>query len=155
MKVVKGKTSKITRRLSCMIDARSQHNLPMGIMVNWTTVTPTKSKTVPVTLLNTNSYNVWIRQSLLAADIVEVEHCPWDFHSTMSRDGNQVQVSFCPVHTLEVQEEVLSFGVAENKSSSNAGTMNTSSREEQGERPKFGPHPKFDSSNFDFKEQLE
>ena len=88
VKVVKGKTSKIARRLSCMIKARSQHNLPMGIMVNQTTVTPTKSKSMPVTLLNTNSYNVWIRQSLLAADIVEVKHCPWDFHSTMSRDGN-------------------------------------------------------------------
>ena len=80
-----------------MIEARSQNNLPMGIMVNQTMVTPTKSKSVPVTLLNTNSYNVWIRQSLLAADIVEVEHCPWDFHSIMSHDGNQVQVSFCPV----------------------------------------------------------
>ena len=66
---------------------------------------------LPVTLLNTNSYNVWIRQTLLAADIVEVEHCPWDFHSTMSLDGDQVQVSFCPVPTLEVQEEVLCFGV--------------------------------------------
>ena len=96
-----------------MIEARSQNNLLMEVMVNQTTVTPTKSKTVPVTLLNTNSYNVWIRQSLLATDIVEVEHCPWDFHSTMSRDGNQVQVSFCPVPTPEVQEEVLSFGVSD------------------------------------------
>ena len=100
-----------------MIEARSQNNLPMGIVVNQTTVTPTKSKTVPVTLLNINSYNVWIRQSLLAADIVEVEHCPWDFHSIMSRNGDQVQVSFCPVPMPEVQEEVLSFGVAETKSS--------------------------------------
>ena len=90
-----------------MIEARSQNNLPMRIMVNRTTVTPTKSKTVPVTLLNTNSYNVWIWQSLLATDIVEVEHCPWDFHSIMSHDGDQVQVSFCPVPMLEVQEEVL------------------------------------------------
>ena len=138
-----------------MIEARSQNNLPMGVMVNWTMVTPTKSKAVPVTLLNTNSYNVWIRQSLLAADIVEVEHCPWDFHSTMSHDGNQVQVSFCPVPTLEVWEEVLSFGVTETKSSSNTGTMDMTIREEQGERPKFGPRPKFDSMNFDFKEELE
>ena len=30
VKVVKGKTSKITQRLSCMIEARSQNNLPMG-----------------------------------------------------------------------------------------------------------------------------
>ena len=88
-------------------------------MVNQTTVTPTKSKTVPVTLLNTNSFNVWIHQPLLAADIVEVEHCPWDFHSTMSHDGNQVQVSFCPVSTPEVQEEVLSFGICDTELFSN------------------------------------
>ena len=138
-----------------MIEARSQNNLPMGVMVNQTTVTPTKSKTVPVTLLNTNSYNVWIRQSLLAADIVEVEHCPWDFHSTMSRDGDQVQVSFCPVPTPEVQEEVLSFGVTEAELSSNTGAMDMTIREEQGERPKFGPQPKFDSMDFDFNKELE
>ena len=94
-----------------MIEARSQNNLPMGIMVNRTTVTPTKSKSVPVTLLNTNSYNVWIQQSLLAADIVEVEHCPWDFYLVMSYDGNQVQVSFCPVPTPGVQAEIFSSGV--------------------------------------------
>ena len=85
----------------------------MGIVVNQTTVTPTKSKSVPVTLLNTNSYNVWIWQSLLAANIVEVKHWPWDFHLVMSHDVNQVQVSFCPVPMLVVQEEIFSFGVTE------------------------------------------
>ena len=34
MKVLKGKTSKITQRLSCMIEARASNNLPMGIVVN-------------------------------------------------------------------------------------------------------------------------
>ena len=138
-----------------MIEARSQNNLPMGVMVNRTAVTPTKSKKVPVTLLNTNSYNVWIRQQLLAADIVEVEHCPWDFHSIMSCEGNQVQVSFCPVPTPEVQADVLSVGVTEAELPSNAGEMVMTNREEQGERPKFGPRPKFDSKEFNFKEELE
>ena len=52
-------------------------------------------------------------------------------------------------------EEVLSFGVTETKSSSNTGTTDMTIREEQGERPKFGPHPKFDTTNFDFKEELD
>ena len=108
MKVVKGKTSKTTRRLSCMIEARSQNNLPMEVMVNHIAVTPTKSKNVPVTLVNTNSYNVWIKQPLLAANIVEVDHCPWDYHSTMSHDGSEVQVSFCPVPAPDIQADVLS-----------------------------------------------
>ena len=102
----------------------------MGVMVNRTAVTPTKSKKVPVTLLNTNSYNVWIHQQLLAADIVEVEHCPWDFHFTMSCEGNQVLVSFCPVPTPEVQADVLSVGVTEAELPSNAGETVTTNRGE-------------------------
>ena len=57
----------------------------------------------------------------------------------MSHDGDQVQVSFCSVPTLEVQEEVLSFGVSEAELSSNTSVTDTTKREEQGERPKFGP----------------
>ena len=34
VKVVQGKTSKTSRQLFCMIEARSQNNLPMGVMVN-------------------------------------------------------------------------------------------------------------------------
>ena len=152
MKVVQGKTSRTARQLSCMIEARSQNNLPMGVMVNWTAVTPTKSKKVPVTLMNTNSYNVWIGQLLLAADIVEVDHCPWDYHSTMSRDGGEVQVSFCPVPTPDVQADVLSVSVTDTEIK--AGETVTTNGGEQGERPKFGPRPKFNSKDFDFKQEL-
>ena len=135
-----------------MIEARSQNNLPMGVMVNRTAVTPTKSKRVPITLLNTNFYNVYIRQQLLVADIVEVDHCPWDYHSTMSCDGNEVQVSFCPVPTPDVQADVLSAGFI--KTELKAGELVTTKGGEQVERPKFGPRPKFDSKYFDFKQEL-
>ena len=123
----------------------------MGIMVNQTTVTPTKSKYLPVTLLNTNSYNVWIWPSLLAPDIVEVEY----YHLVMSHDGNQVQVSFYPVPMPEVQAEIFSCGVASADSSPNFGNLNVSAMKEQGEKPKFGPHPEFGSPRFDFKKELE
>ena len=98
-----------------MIEARSQNNLLLGVMVNCTAVTPSKTSKVPITLVNTNSYHVWIKQQLLAADIVEVDHCPWDYHSTMSHDGGEVQVSFRPVPTLNVQADVLSVGVNKTK----------------------------------------
>ena len=55
----------------------------------------------------------------------------------------------------EVQEEIFSFGVTETKSSPNSSEPNLSTEKEQGERPKFGPRPKFDSLNFDFKKKLE
>ena len=35
-----------------------------------------------------------------------------------------------------------------------AGEMEMTNGGEQGERPKFGPRPKFNSKNFDFKKEL-
>ena len=58
-----------------MVEGRDICNLPMGVVVNRAMVTPKRSKKVPVILANTNSYNIWIRQPLLAADVVEVESC--------------------------------------------------------------------------------
>ena len=122
MKVVQGRTNRITRRLSCMVEARAYNNLPRGIVVNRTMFTPNKNKRVPVSLVNTNTYNVWICQTLLAADVVEAEDCPWDYQSIMSCDGNDIKVSFCPMPSSEVQAEILSQGV--NGTVSDTGTQN-------------------------------
>ena len=59
-KVVRCKTGRITKRLACMVKSCDSSNLPMGVVVNRTMVTPNKSKRVPMLLMNTNSYNVWI-----------------------------------------------------------------------------------------------
>ena len=66
---------------------------------------------VPIALMNTNTYNVWICQPLLAADIVEAEDCPWDYQSSMSCDGNNIKISFCPVPSTEVQAEIAAVSV--------------------------------------------
>ena len=152
VKVVQGRTSKKARRLSCMIEARSQNNLPLGVMVNRTAVTPSKSNKVPITLVNTNLYNVWIRQQLLAEDIVEVDHCLWDYHSTMSCDGSEVQVLFQPVPTPDVQADIPSVHATQTEKE--AGELKMTNQVEQEERPKFGPRPKFNSKNFDFDKEL-
>ena len=130
-KVFSGKTNKITKCLMCMVKARSNNNLPMGVVVNRTIVTPTKSKHVLVILMNTNSYNVWIHQSLLAADIVEADHCPWDYQSFLSHEGDKVKVTFHPVPSSEVQEEILSSAIDNSQLDSDST--------EQGERCMFGP----------------
>ena len=72
----------------------------------------------------------------------------------MSCDSGDVQVSFCPVPTPDVQADVLSVSVTETELQSKAGKMVMTNGGEQGERPKFGPRPKFDSKDFDFKEEL-
>ena len=136
MKVLQGQTSRVTCRISCMIEPRATNNLPMGLVVNRTMVTPRRSKKVPVTLVNTNSYNVWIWQTLLATDIVEVEHCPWDYQSIMFCDGDNVKVGFCPVPTLEVQNQILTAGIE-----AKADDKPDLTQKETGKKPKFGPQP--------------
>ena len=117
----------ITKYLTCIVKARSNNDLLMGVVVNRTIVTPTKTKCIPVILMNTNSYNVWIHQSLLAANVVEADHCPWNYQSFLSHEGDEVKVTFHPVPSLGVQEEFLSSAINNTKS------------EEQGKRSEFGP----------------
>ena len=77
-------------------------------------ITPNKSKNVPIVLVNTNSYIVWVIQLLLAADIVEAKDSLWDYQQVMSHGGNNIKVSFCPVPTPEVQAEILATSVSDN-----------------------------------------
>ena len=94
-----------------MIAAGASNNLPRGVVVNRTMITPNKNKRVSIALVNTNTYNVWIRQQLLAADIVDAEDCPWDYQLVMFHDGSNIKVTFCPVPTPEVQAEILATSV--------------------------------------------
>ena len=124
-----------------MVEGRDIHNLPMGVVVNRAMVTPKRSKKVPVVLANTNSYNIWIRQPLLAADVVEVESCPWDYQTILSRDDKEIKASFCRVPPPEVQEDVFTHNVMTTENSDTVRENGTS-----GKKPKkFGPRPDFNS----------
>ena len=72
-KVVVGRTQSKLPRGSYMVEATDDDNLVCGVSANHTYVNPTKSRQVSVILLNTNSYNMWIRQPLYAATIWDVE----------------------------------------------------------------------------------
>ena len=100
--------------------------------------------------MNTNSYNVWIRQPLLAADIVEAEDCPWDYQTSMYRDGGQINISFCPVPSTEVQAEIVAVGV---KTAEPGNNSEMTTKTERGERLKFGPRPNF-NRKFNFDKEL-
>ena len=47
-----------------MVESTESSNLPLGVVVNNTLVTPSQSGLVSVILINNNSHNVWIRQPL-------------------------------------------------------------------------------------------
>ena len=118
-----------------MVESRDINNLPMGIVVNRAMITPKKSKKVPIILANTNSYNIWIWQPLLAANVVQVESCPWDYQTILSHDGKDISVSFCPVPTPGVQEEILSAGTSVTPTGEMISSNQTNN---QGKKPKFG-----------------
>ena len=121
-------------------------------MVNRAMVTPEKSKKVPVILANSNSYNIWIQQPLLATNVVEVESCPRYYQTILACDGKDISVSLCPVPTPEVQEEIFSAGTSVTRTGETDSSKPT---KDQGEKPKFGSQPKFNGPNFDFQKELD
>ena len=67
---------------------------------------------------------------------MEVESCPWDYQTVLSHDGKDVNVSFCPEPTPEVQEEIFLASVTQTGDSTNL--TQSSPTKEQGKKPKFG-----------------
>ena len=109
-KVVIGKTQEKLPRGSYMVEATNDDNLPCGVSVNHTYVNPTKAKQVSVILLNTNSYNVWIRQPLYAATIWDVDLKDWDYEPiiTKSDEVDTFEVKLQPIPPEDLREEILS-----------------------------------------------
>ena len=138
-----------------MVEATDDDNLPCGVSVNHTYVNPTKAKQVSVILLNTNSYNVWIRQPLYAATIWDVELKDWDYEPiiTKSDEANTFEVKLQPVPPEDLREEILSNATEVNQETNN--TSGKSASNEKDEKPSFGARPNTKDPDFDFKKELE
>ena len=91
-----GKNIKVPSGTPCLIDTAAINNLPQGISVNCCLFYP-KGSAVPVIVLNQNNYNVWIWQSLLAAEIYWIEHLPWDYGVELHHGGENIEVAFQPL----------------------------------------------------------
>ena len=92
-KILTGKNKQNSKEIFLFGGTKDSNNLPLGVVLNRTIVTLKKSKQVPIILMNTNSYNIWIRQPLLATNVVEAEHCPWDHTTNMTQDGEEIKIS--------------------------------------------------------------
>ena len=68
--------------------------------------------------------------------MVEAEHCPWDYQSFLSHDGDEVKVTFHPIPTQEVQEEIFSQSISQE---SGEDSQDQSSMKKGGKKSKFGP----------------
>ena len=153
-KVVVGRTQDKLPKGSYMVEATDDDNLPCGVSMNHTYVNPTKAK-VSVILLNTNSYNVWIRQLLYAATIWDVELKDWDYEPiiTKSKEADTFEVKLQPVPPEDLREEILSNTMEIDPEIGDNSSQNES--KEKDEKPSFGTRPDTKNPEFDFKEELE
>ena len=63
-----GLTNKLPPRTTCLMEQVEHHNLPLGIVVNQCMATP-KAWAIPIIIINTNKYNVWVRQNATQRNI--------------------------------------------------------------------------------------
>ena len=71
----------------------------------------------------------------MAASVIEVESCPWDYQTILSHDGKDISVSFCPVPTPEVQEDIT---IASTSVTQTGEPSMEKLIKDLGEKPKFG-----------------
>ena len=154
-KVVVGRTQDKLPKGSYMVEATDDDNLPCGVSVNHTYVNPTKAKQVSVILLNTNSYNVWIRQPLYATTIWDVKLKDLDYEPiiTKSEEADTFEVKLQPVPPEDLREEILSHATKVNQETKDTSGKNASN--EKDKKPSFGTRLNTKNPDFDFKKELE
>ena len=154
-KNVMGRAKGMPYRGDFMVELADDNNLPSGLVVNRTYVQPTKSNLVPVTLMNTNDYNVWIRQPLFAGELYEVDEQKWEHETIFIREegSDDIQVHVQPVPPENIREEIFAQTVEQNQDEQTETKEENKDTQEE-PLPKFGPRPNFDDPNFNFKKEL-
>ena len=154
-KTIIGKVPKINRKSTYLVEKTEDSNLPIGVRVNNTLVTPSKSGLVSVILINNNNHNVWIRQPLYAADLWEVEPKEWEYEPVLTHEEgtNNVTINFVQVPPEEFCEDIFS-NVTEAEGNGPASETGNKNRKGE-EKPKFGSPPDYDSPDFNFKRECE
>ena len=101
-----------------MVELAEDNNLPSGLIVNRTYVHPSKSNLVPVTLINTNDYNVWIRQPLFAAELYEVDEHQWEHEAVLvcEEGSDDIKIHFQPVPPADIREEIFAQSTEQTES---------------------------------------
>ena len=154
-KTVICQTARVNRKKSFMVESTESSNLPLGVGVNNTLVTPSKSGLVSVIVINNNSHNVWIHQPLYVGDLWEVSPKEWEYEPVLTRkEGtNDIEVNFVQVPEEDLQHDILTNGAAcgEEMEEEVPSSQDTETKS----KPSFGNPPDFNSDQFDFKKELE
>ena len=154
-KTVIGRTARVNRKKSFMVESTESSNLPLGVGVNNTLVTPSKSGLVSVILINYNSHNVWINQPLYVGDLWEVSPRKWEYKPVLTRkEGtNDIEVNFEKVPPEDLQRDILTNGVGCGEEMEEE--VPSSQDTEAESKPSFRTPPDFNSDQFDFKKEFE
>ena len=138
-----GCTSKLPPKITCLVEQVEHHNLPLGIVINQCVAIP-KARSIPVILINTNMYNVWIRQPLLATKLFNVECDEIEYRANMNWDGDNISVAFQPVPPQLINT---------NSCQVDMGPIQPDSP--KSERPEFDPRLDTNSTEFNFEKELD
>ena len=170
-KFLVGTAKGVPHKGNFMMEGTQDGNLPSGITVNNTYVQPTKSGRITVCLQNTNNHNVWIRQTLYAGDLWDVDKEDWEYEPVLVKDAktNNITVKFQQVPPEDLRKEIFSqaaemFGPdktdkdeetepKEKEKESDPQTIPKESADQ--EQSKFGPCPDTSRADFDFKMELD
>ena len=154
-KVVVGRNQDKLPKGSYIVEATDDDNLPCGISVNHTYVNPTKAKQVSVISLNTNSYNIWIRQPLYTTTIWDVELKDWEYEPiiTKSKDADTFEIKLQLVPPKDLREEILSNATEIDPEVGEASGKKKF--KEKDKKTSFGTRPDTKDPKFDFKKELE
>ena len=138
-----GYTNKLPPKVTCLVEQAEHHNLLLGKVINQCMAIP-KARTIPLIIIHTNRYNVWIRQPLLAAKLFDVECNEIDYRATLIWEGNNISVGFQPVPPQLIDT---------NSSQVEVGPIQSNSPKIK--KPEFGPRPDTNSKDFNFKNELD
>ena len=137
-----GKNIKVPSGTACLIDTAAVNNLPQGISVNCCLVHP-RGMTVPVILMNQNNHSILIQQPLLAAEIHEAEHLPWNYGVDFQHQGDKIEVAFQPIPLADIMANVKSVHDEPGAEPSTEP------------HPTFGPRPNTSVADFNFWQEVE
>ena len=128
-KTIIGKVPRVDRRSTYLVEKTEDSNLPIGVRVNNTLVTPSKSRLVLVILINNNNHNVWIRQPLYAADLWEVEPKEWEYEPVLTHEEgmNNVTINFVQVPPEEFCKDIFSNAAEAEENNPSGKTENQNS----------------------------
>ena len=91
-KVVICKSQGSLGRGSFMIKETNEGNLPLGVGVNRTYVSPSRNGFVSVILINNNDHNVWLCQPLYAGDLWECDLEDWEYEPVLKREAETIKI---------------------------------------------------------------